>query len=886
MDRNSNDLSTEASINKLSFQDSNGLSHIFNLSAASSSITNVQFSLSQRQAAFINEIGVFSVSDDKGTVNGITAGTEGYMQAALTTSRVIFSSLSEKVSTGINFVRQLSFKAGERFGFYLVANDTTSSVDALMKSGKTPDNIFFSLSASNTDEFDHVRVTEEGNTFNLAWEDLRGGGDNDFNDLVLKMEIAKTLPALGTGLQGQKEGEIIDLRSVPGQIDANFTVNNNSVNSPLIGFYRINDVQGTVTDSLTGKTIAPGEVGYASSAIRQSIVSFNQSSTSSSSIETGGLFATYIIVNGTAEQFINSNQNNQEVSNPVAYFTYQKANPDQIQHIHLLGDNTFGFEAPISIGQGEYNYTIFKVSLGLKTDINNVTGGASLATGQTATYTIKNDDATPPSVSITASTTNATEAGTTSAYTISRIGDTDTDLIVNLSIDDSSTVTSNAGGAFGVDYSLSGASISGTLKTRSIIIPVGMSSVNITFTALNDGNAAEASETLKLNLADGDYKIDTIKNNATVTIAANGTGVINTNDDATGTNYTKMQGSLRQALINANTFTGTDNITFNIPTTDTGYTAKTGMYTITLARALDSISDDVNITGLGANKLAVSGNNAVRVFTINSGKTVNIDGLTIESGKSVYGGGLYNYGTLTVMNSTLSRNSANEGGGIVNTGTLTVTNSTLDSNSATSGGGIINTGTLTVTNSTLDSNSATSGGGGGIVNTGTLTVTNSTLDSNSATSGGGGGIGNAGTLTVTNSTLANNSATSGGGIYNIFGATVKAKNTIIAKNYAQNDPDFYGTLTSQGYNLISTTSSNTIITGDTTGDIVNVDPKLDTLKDNGGSTQTIALLSDSLAIDKGDPNFTSAPNTDQRGTGYVRLKNGKIDIGAFEYQFS
>ncbi len=1033
-EKNTSDLSIESSINYLSSKDSNGLSNIFALNGSSSS--SVQFSLSQRKAAFINEIGVFVVSDDKGTVNGVAPGTQGYMQAALTQSRVIFSSLSEKASAGINFVRQLTFKAGERLGFYLVANNTTSSVDAT--SSKTSDNVFFSLSASNSDKFDHVRVKDNGkSSFDLAWEDLKGGGDKDFNDLVLKMEIVKTPPALGIGLQGQKEGEILDFRSVKGQIDANFTVNSDSANRNHVGFYRINDIQGTVTDPLTGKTITPGEVGYAQAAIRQSIVSFNQSSTSSTSIEGGGLFATYIIANGTSEQFLNLNQSNQEGSEPVAYFTYHKANHDKLQHIRQCGDNTFGFEEPEIKGKREYNYTVFKVDLSVKADIDkasydtnsqvgtlafaaanysdvegnsgtvdkivakiqrtgssvgavsvrvqlddgstatandytnklpltinfadgetskdvvipivgdttdeanetiklklfNATGGAILGSQQTATYTIKNDDAL---VSIAASATKATETGTTGTFTISRSTlDTSAELLVNLGIDSSSTVTSNPGGAFGVDYSLTGGNISGTGATRSVIIPVGMSSVDISLTAIDDTHA-EADEILKLNLAAGGYSVDTTKNNATVTIAANDTEVINTNDSSN--NYTKREGSLRQALINANAFTGTDNITFNIPTTDAGYNVGTGMYTITLASALDKISDNVNITGLGANKLTVSGNNAVGVFAINSGKTVNIDGLTIANGKANQGGGIFNdNGTLTLTNSTLAGNSASAGGGGIfnDNGTLTLTNSTLAGNSASGGGGGIynDNGTLKLTNSTLAGNSTSSGGGGGIFNNGTstvsnstladnsasanyygggicnyygtLTVSNSTLARNSANSGGGGIYNNGGTSTVSNSTLAGNSANSGGGggIYNLSGTstvsnstlagnsaanfggggiynnpagTVEAKNTIIAKNTAtSSNPDFYGTLTSQGYNLIGTTTIGT-----TSTDIINVDPLLGSLQDNGGPTYTMALLSGSPAIDAGDPVFTSPPNTDQRGN--TRVKNNRIDIGAYE----
>ncbi|GAX40857.1 Na-Ca exchanger/integrin-beta4 [Tolypothrix sp. NIES-4075] len=1012
-DKDTNDLSIEASINKLSFKDSNGLSNIFALSGSSSSSTSVQFSLSQRKAAFINEIGVFVVSDDKGTVNGIAPGTQGYMQAAFSTSRVIFSSLSEKASAGINFARQLTFKAGERLGFYLVANNTTSSVDTQMTSGKTSDNVFFSLSSCNTDKFDHVRVKDKGkSTFDLAWEDLKGGGDKDFNDLVLKMEIVKTPPALGIGLQGQKEGEILDFRGVKGQISANFTVNSDSSNRNHVGFYRINDTQGSVTDPLTGKTITPGEVGYAQAAIRQSIVNFNQSSTSSTSIEGGGLFATYIIANGTSEQFLNLNQNNQQGSGPVAYFTFHKANPDKVQHIRQFGDNTFGFEEPSIKGKREYSYTVFKVDLSVKAEIDNGSDDA-----------LVNISATNPTATETDSATN------TGTFRISRSGDTSAELIVNLGIDSSSTVTSNDGGAFAIDYSLTGGNIYGTGATRSVIIPVGMSFVDITLTAIDDTHA-EASEILKLNLAAGNYRIDTTKNNATVTIAANDTGVINTYDDATGTDYTKREGSLRQALINANAFMGTDDITFNIPTTDAGYTAATGMYTITLASALDNISDDVNITGLGANKLTVSGNNAVRVFSINEDVKVKIDALTIAKGKAnegggIYndgtltltnstiignsasgtglyvsdidglGGGIYNEGTLTVINSTISGNSADYtgngvggyGGGIYNEGSLTVTNSTisdnkakltsgkyggdgggiynynydvtlmltnvtLSGNSAIDGGGIYNYGDLTVSNSTLSGNSAIDGAGGiyneygittvtnstlsdnsaqqdgggilnggtlmltnvtlsgnstnyyggGIYNYGTTTVTNSTLSGNS-TIDSGGGIYNYGTTIVTNSTLSGNSAQQeGGGIYNEVGTTtvtnstlsgnsaqqegggiyneidtVKAKNTIIANNTANSNPDFDGTLTSDGYNLIGNTSGTTI-TGNTTGNILNVNPKLDTLKDNGGPTYTMALLTGSPAINAGDS--ASAPTTDQRGTD--RIKNNKIDIGAYE----
>ncbi|MDD3470677.1 MAG: right-handed parallel beta-helix repeat-containing protein, partial [Thermoguttaceae bacterium] len=180
-------------------------------------------------------------------------------------------------------------------------------------------------------------------------------------------------------------------------------------------------------------------------------------------------------------------------------------------------------------------------------------------------------------------------------------------------------------------------------------------------------------------------------------------------------------------------------------------------------------------------------------------------------------GGICNYGTLTVTNSTISGNTAPDndggGGGICNFGTLTVTNSTISGNTASdAGGGIYNEdGMLTVTNSTISGNTAT-WDGGGIYNQGdTLTVTNSTISGNTVSYGGGGGIYSYGTLlTVTNSTISENTAYYGGGICN-FG-TLTVMNSTISGNTATYGGGIYsyGTLTVTN----GTISGNTASDGD------------------------------------------------------------------------
>jgi len=265
--------------------------------------------------------------------------------------------------------------------------------------------------------------------------------------------------------------------------------------------------------------------------------------------------------------------------------------------------------------------------------------------------------------------------------------------------------------------------------------------------------------------------------------------------------------------------------------------------------------------------------------------TLTLTNTTLTGNSASNGGGIYNsdFGTATLTNSTLSGNSASGGGGIDNRGTATLTNSTLSGNSAGYSGGIYNRGTatLTLTNSTLSGNSA-GGSGGGIENRGTATLTNSTLSGNSAYNGGGIKNLSQAMLTLTNSTLSGNSAGAGGGIFNNGTATLN--NTIVANSPSGGDVDNNsGTLTGS-HNLIEDGSGGL-------ADTIVADPKLGPLANNGGPTQTMALLAGSPAINAGsnalavDPSNNGQPlTTDQRGVPFARIAGGTVDIGAYEVQ--
>jgi hypothetical protein len=213
-------------------------------------------------------------------------------------------------------------------------------------------------------------------------------------------------------------------------------------------------------------------------------------------------------------------------------------------------------------------------------------------------------------------------------------------------------------------------------------------------------------------------------------------------------------GSLRQAISDANASAGEDTINF---------APSLSGQTITLGSQL-AVADSAGLTiDGGSANITVSGDNKYRVLDVRSGAKLTLNNLTVANGRINFGGGIFNNGTLTVTNSTLSGNNANEDFG--------------------------------------------SGGGGGIWNaaSGTATVSNSTLSGNSAQIAGGGIFNQGGTLTVSNSTLSGNSANNGGSLSS-NGGSVTLKNTIVANNDQVRGWDCSGTITDGGYNLDSGTS--------------------------------------------------------------------------------
>lgn len=349
--------------------------------------------------------------------------------------------------------------------------------------------------------------------------------------------------------------------------------------------------------------------------------------------------------------------------------------------------------------------------------------------------------------------------------------------------------------------------------------------------------------------------------------------------------------SLREAIALANEQEGADIITFD---------SSLNSGTIVFDSSLDSnlnIIDSLSIVGLGQDNLTLDGGFIFNIAEPNI--DVAIDGLNIV------GGTVDSSGNLTFANSTISQTLNIKGSSdyyaILSRGNTIISDSTVKDNSGGANVGIVvESGITTIEGSAIVNNDSTDYAQSGVIvrSGATVDISNSTIANNRGRSTGG--IENAGTANITNSTIANNTGgLSAGGINNLLDGTVTLTSSIVTNNTGGSnigDVSGDGEFISGGNNLISNGDDAVGFVNGINGDLVGsngddpfnpqsellIDPRLGNLQDNGGLTETFALLEDSPAIDAGsNPNNLT---TDQRGEGFNRTVGDGTDIGAFEVQ--
>jgi len=339
-------------------------------------------------------------------------------------------------------------------------------------------------------------------------------------------------------------------------------------------------------------------------------------------------------------------------------------------------------------------------------------------------------------------------------------------------------------------------------------------------------------------------------------------------------------GSLRAAVVEANGHAGEDEVQIEISGT------------ITLASELPHIQEDLSILGPGPDNLTVRRAALAAPFRILEflpGADGSLTGLTVSGGIAGRGGGISGEGgSLTLTRVAVVGNEATEafvgsavpdGGGIYSLGPLTLSESTVSGNRAIATEGLLETKAR----------------GGGIFAGGALTIDRSTISGNSALAEGGtapeaagGGILASSFAQLTSVTLNGNlaSATQAFGSNLHIQGSGLVRNSIVSAPGGNTESCSGFPASSGGFNLDEDESCGFEEATDLAAVTAGLDP---VLRDNGGPTETHALLAGSPALDRGSA-FGSA--IDQRGLprpsdfasiGNVEGGDGS-DIGAFELQ--
>ena len=293
-----------------------------------------------RSAAYNSEFGFF-VASANGSVGGVAPGSAGFTRAALSSStrQTVFAP-----GTAMGTTRTVTLTGGQTLGFYLVTRGTAQQV--LQSNSAAAADVWFSSVAGNSDGLDHVHTQADSHTGRvlLSWEDMRGGGDRDYNDAVFSVTpgaVANIGAAEPIRLPGTSD------RTVNAQFKLEPTTRGSgrpgkSVADGEIGFYFVSDAGGTVAG------IAPGAAGYMAAALatanRRTVFSNNDALNTPKSVTAPGgeLIGWYYIPGGTAASALASNPNNDPTRETKVFYSFDPANPDDANHFRWFGPERNG----------------------------------------------------------------------------------------------------------------------------------------------------------------------------------------------------------------------------------------------------------------------------------------------------------------------------------------------------------------------------------------------------------------------------------------------------------------------------------------------------------------------------------------------------------------
>lgn len=316
-------------------------------------VSNFAFDFTGGESNFVNELGLFTVDDKLGTIDGIKPREEGYLAKVFSRSQSLLAALS-KLPQGFdsaNIKNVTNLQPGTNFGLYFIPNDTSDRIKAqLAGTGNTSVDVLLSTE-------DNLLITDrpEGG-YQLAWEESIGDDDlADFQDLEISLheEIEQT-PVFA---RNSENPELLDLRQINANtVEFKMNLHREALFANEVALYEVDNMKGgiEVTDPITGETqiINPtvaNQNEYLAAALDNLVIStrftVGDGETATSDpreLETGKIYAPIL-------QSIDSNGKLHH------YTPFLATNADHKDHVRSLGDNLLGFEDKFGGGDLDYN---------------------------------------------------------------------------------------------------------------------------------------------------------------------------------------------------------------------------------------------------------------------------------------------------------------------------------------------------------------------------------------------------------------------------------------------------------------------------------------------------------------------------------------------------
>jgi hypothetical protein len=324
---------TTTPLTPLTFTYAPSLRNAYVVPGARGSAQSVTFRYTSRESKFRNEVGYFVADDASGSIGNLRPGDAGYFAAAMARRQVVFPrGTAPGASTNVNV------RGGDVLVMYIVQNGTATEVLLTNPTNSSTGDkvVFFSLAGANTDGVEHLSSADDiaASQAIYGWEDLTGGGDRDYNDVVVQVAPAGATPLATLRVPGAPGRTVVTTAQLQTATKAQKGAN---LSPPIMTAG--GEVGVIVVDDATGKigNLNPGDAGYAAAALARAQMLFANGAATGTSISlnlaSGHFLVFYYVPGGTAAGVLASNPNNTPNSGRVAFFSLTAANPDGDPHV-------------------------------------------------------------------------------------------------------------------------------------------------------------------------------------------------------------------------------------------------------------------------------------------------------------------------------------------------------------------------------------------------------------------------------------------------------------------------------------------------------------------------------------------------------------------------